>query len=534
MQVYELIVRNRAVLGNSDDMTLVRTSIGVDRMHVMFDNAEWADFPITVTFANGDTKVSQSLPVTPLDSDEWVLEGECVIPWEVVTEVGAIRVTFQGTDAQGNHIITAYGAPLSVEQSGDSEMGDIPEDAPSVDQWNQAYADAMAAVNSLNAKIAEVDAAIQAFVDQVLPIATTESVGLMKPDGRTAIVDENGTLSVQTAYELPIATESVLGGVMVDGESIEVDENGALSLLSTTRNAIANLRRLASTAFDTTFDEGGNLTAAKVLPESLPIATILALGGVKPDGTTTAVNANGTISAIGVSASGITGVIPAANLPSYVDDVVDAYIVGDTALASDWLSLESGGESLTPEQGKIYVIVSPGDYLNQSYRWSGTAYVAIGNPLDIATQAEAEAGSDNVKVMTPLRVAQAIAALASGAQIATVQAAGIVKPDGTTITVDSDGTIHGASTYEPTIATQAEAEAGTGNAKLMTPLRVAQAISAQTAALERRVTALEGGTSGSGASVENGILVLGGDSSVSNGVLQVDGASVESGILDFG
>ena len=58
---------------------------------------------------------------------------------------------------------------------------------------------------------------------------------------------------------------------------------------------------------------------------------------------------------------------------------------------------------------------------------------------DIASQAQAEAGTDNTVLMTPLRVAQA---------------------------VTSD------------IASQAQAEAGTDNTTLMTPLRTAQAIAA--------------------------------------------------------
>lgn len=67
----------------------------------------------------------------------------------------------------------------------------------------------------------------------------------------------------------------------------------------------------------------------------------------------------------------------------------------------------------------------------------------------IASQAEAEAGSNNTKGMTPLRVAQAIAALGG---------AGV------------------------TIASQAEAEAGVENTKMITPLRAAQAIAALTPA----------------------------------------------------
>lgn len=67
------------------------------------------------------------------------------------------------------------------------------------------------------------------------------------------------------------------------------------------------------------------------------------------------------------------GKVPANQLPSYVDDVVDAYIrTGATALGADWLSKTSGGAAMTPESDKIYVILSEGEYQNKTYRWNET------------------------------------------------------------------------------------------------------------------------------------------------------------------
>lgn len=109
-----------------------------------------------------------------------------------------------------------------------------------------------------------------------------------------------------------------------------------------------------------------------------------------------------------LNAANLTGTVPTACLPSYVDDVLDAHVVGETPLAQDWLGLAPNGSPLTPEAGKIYVVVSAGEYQNRVFRWTGTAYVSIDNPLDVATQAEAEAGADNAKAMTPLRTHQAI------------------------------------------------------------------------------------------------------------------------------
>lgn len=74
------------------------------------------------------------------------------------------------------------------------------------------------------------------------------------------------------------------------------------------------------------------------------------------------------------------GVIDSSVLPSFVDDVIEAYPVsGATALSAGWLSATSGGSALTPETGKIYVLMADsGDYAaNTQFRWSGTTYVKL-------------------------------------------------------------------------------------------------------------------------------------------------------------
>jgi len=118
-----------------------------------------------------------------------------------------------------------------------------------------------------------------------------------------------------------------------------------------------------------------------------------------------------------VDASKIDGVIPSANLPSYVDDVVEGYMHDGSLYSDSRHAYEIQGET-----GKIYVDLSTQD----TYRWSGSEYVRIGGPLEAATQAEAEAGQVDSKYMTPLRTAQAIAAQVTGlsaADIAEIKAA---------------------------------------------------------------------------------------------------------------
>lgn len=72
--------------------------------------------------------------------------------------------------------------------------------------------------------------------------------------------------------------------------------------------------------------------------------------------------------------------IDSSILPSYVDDVIEAYPrSGATELSSSWLSTSSGGSALTPETGKIYVLMadSTSYAANTQFRWSGTTYVKL-------------------------------------------------------------------------------------------------------------------------------------------------------------
>ena len=73
--------------------------------------------------------------------------------------------------------------------------------------------------------------------------------------------------------------------------------------------------------------------------------------------------------------------IDAQYLPSYVDDVIEAYArSGQTALTQNWLATGSAsGTVIAPEGGKIYVLMADsGDYAaNTQFRWGGTAYVKL-------------------------------------------------------------------------------------------------------------------------------------------------------------
>ena len=101
--------------------------------------------------------------------------------------------------------------------------------------------------------------------------------------------------------------------------------------------------------------------------------------------------------ASGVAELDSTGKVPASQLPGYVDDVVECYVVGSTPYAADWLSLKKSGAALTPESGKIYLVISEGEYQNREYRWGGTQYAQISASLALGETASTAYRGDRGK-----------------------------------------------------------------------------------------------------------------------------------------
>ena len=82
----------------------------------------------------------------------------------------------------------------------------------------------------------------------------------------------------------------------------------------------------------------------------------------------------------GVATLDGSGLVPSSQLPSYVDDVIESYPVSGAAeLSAGWLSGTAGGTAMTPETGKIYVLMADTTSYatNTQFRWGGSAYVKL-------------------------------------------------------------------------------------------------------------------------------------------------------------
>lgn len=232
--------------------------------------------------------------------------------------------------------------------------------------------------------------------------ATTSALGGVIV-GSNISVAADGTISVEDATT---STKGVIE-IATDAEaSTGTDTTRAINAKQLATKVTANANITAGTSCKITYDEKGLVTGGAALAAS-----------DIPDISATYVPQTSVGAANGVASLDGDGKVPAAQLPSYVDDVVDAYIVsGATAFSAGWLSATSGGSALTPETGKIYVVLSAGEYLNKTYRWSGSTYVEISSSpaqatestagiAAIATQAECTTGTNNTKIVTPLKLA---------------------------------------------------------------------------------------------------------------------------------
>lgn len=107
-----------------------------------------------------------------------------------------------------------------------------------------------------------------------------------------------------------------------------------------------------------------------------------------------------------------SGIIAAKNLPSYVDDVVEVYILADGSVSAGqdgWFRTEGANsyDALVNEKGKIYVVVGKiddvtvnvgsatdaGEYQNTQWRWTGSQYVRLtdGSGISPITNSEIDA-----------------------------------------------------------------------------------------------------------------------------------------------
>ena len=212
-----------------------------------------------------------------------------------------------------------------------------------------------------------------------LPVASTTTLGGVKPDETTTTVDEDGTIHAHDTT--PVATTTTVGSVKPDGTTITIDNTGIITAnIPTKTSDLTNDSDFITTEYH-------DSTKQNVL---IPGDNITISGNV--------------ISATGGGGGGGSYTLPVASTTA-----LGGVMVGGIG------PLNKGQYVFAEENGRLYV--APPD---QSRMLPGVVYPGLGFNLS----------RDLLTLDTPFKGANGKYSI------------GGVKPDETTTTVDEDGTIH--------------------------------------------------------------------------------------------
>ena len=171
-----------------------------------------------------------------------------------------------------------------------------------------------------------------------------------------------------------------------------LDSEGLLYFWQKIKSTFAKTADVPTKTSDLTNDSG----FISGYTETDPTVPAWAKASSKPSYTASEVGAIATSAkgtASGVCPLDANGKVDTSYLPSYVDDVIEAYPrSGATELSSAWLSLTSGGAALSPEAGKIYVLMAASTSYgaNSQFRWGGSTYVKLSSGEGISNITNAE------------------------------------------------------------------------------------------------------------------------------------------------
>ena len=202
------------------------------------------------------------------------------------------------------------------------------------------------AANTISAQVLK--EAIQYHVPTVTDIAGNAGTATKLQTPRTINgVSFDGTQNIllpsSEVYSLPTASPTVLGGIKV-GFGLAI-ANSVLSVGTLNQSTTGNAATATKLQTARTISLTGNVTGS------------VSFDGSANASITTAITGLGV--ANGIATLDSSGQVPSAQLPSFVDDILEY---------ANLASFPTTGET-----GKIYVETTG----NTTYRWSGTAYVKI-------------------------------------------------------------------------------------------------------------------------------------------------------------
>lgn len=332
-----------------------------------------------------------------------------------IVEMGAGSVVTPSDVADALPLYLEGEGAVTITQDELTSKTKIKVDVPSVNDLESRMSTAEAEIADIQTDVADLNNNKVAKTD----LATAESAGIVKVDGRSITVTADGTISASPSGTLPIASTTQLGGVKVDGTSIIADENGVISSVG-----------------------GGGA------------------GDVTANGNNVFTGNNKFKKDVTIDCNPSSG-----NSLALVDSTVDPNTDYATLRMgySEGLTIDSHGKGIKlntylsrsqiemSKNGDIW-FTSEKPLKHRNFQGNGIA-------VPLVNQENIKAG-ENITLNKNAETGDITISSTGGGggtgdvPIATTEVAGKVKPDGTTITVTEDGTISANSSYTlPTAST---------------------------------------------------------------------------------
>lgn len=226
---------------------------------------------------------------------------------------------------------------------------------------------------------------------QILQKVSAEDNILIHPETDAGIVKYDNTASQLNATdvkgaidELKENLDAVTGGGTVTGVKGEAEETYRTGQVTLTK---ANLGL-------------GNVDDTSDMDKPVSTAQQAAIEDAIDGFSSTYIPASQKGTPNGVASLDSTGKVPAAQLPSYVDDVIEGTYVNATTFH------DTEGSPVTPESGKLYIDTTT----DKEYRWSGTQFSSIRDGIALGETAETayagNKGKANADAIAALQAAQ--------------------------------------------------------------------------------------------------------------------------------
>ena len=289
--------------------------------------------------------------------------------------------SFNGTDYDTYHLESRSSMILRFNADGQQLSG------------NQA--DVESSLSALESSVSTLKSTVDSIVSTGGQPNVIEGV---KVNGTKLTPDDSKNVDIPAATATAYGVVKVAGSVAdggtdpVTGDAVHSYASAAIAQTTTNKNAIATLNGTDTVNGSVAKKIKDAIGALDVTDNAVTNNFVTAVsetdGKIKVSrAVPTIANINGLTTALGNklekslkgAKSGLAeldanGKVPAAQLPSYVDDVIEAYKSGADFYEDD---AHTAAKKITGESGKIYVDL----HTNVTYRWSGTAYVEISASL---------------------------------------------------------------------------------------------------------------------------------------------------------